>query len=114
FPTGAALLTKTTLVANPAAARLASAVVCDWPTTFGTVTLAGPAEMTSATLVPGATIALPAGFWLITLPAATNGVLAVVTVVVSPFPLIADCAAVWVRPTTGGTGTPVGPTDTTS
>src|SRR6185436_16554672 len=70
-------------------------------------------ETTSATGLPGATVAPPTGFWLMTLPLATVVLLAVVTApIVRPAPVIVDCAAACAEPTTLGTVTSAGPRDT--
>ena len=76
------------------------------PTTFGTATCAGPVEITSATAEPASTLVPATGFSLITLPAATVALEALVTVpATSPAVVSAVPAAAWVSPTTFGTAT---------
>jgi hypothetical protein len=53
----------------PVIAALAAA--CVKPTTFGTVTGAGPLDTTKLTAEPAATLAPPTGVWLITVPEGT-------------------------------------------
>ena len=82
------------------------AAACVSPTTFGTVTGAGPVDTTMLTADAGATLAPASGLWLITLPDGTVALCWVVTVPsVSPAPVIAVVAAACVRPTTLGTST---------
>jgi hypothetical protein len=91
------------------------AAPCVKPTTFGTETCAGPDETISATELPLATCVPPTGFWLITDPAGTVGLAALVTVpTLRPAFVIDVVAAACVRPTTFGTATCGGPDDTTS
>src|SRR5262249_45297619 len=83
-------------------------------TTVGPVPV-GPSEMTSATALPGATSAAAAGFWLITLPAGTVALLALVIVPTTRLAFVmAVVAAGCVRPTTFGTETFAGPSETRS
>src|SRR4051794_38539835 len=85
------------------------AAACVVLTTFGTTTTGGPDETTSATVLPLATCAPAAGFWLMTAPAATVVLVAVVTAPsVRPAPAIALDAAACVSPTTFGTATGAG------
>src|SRR5437868_1800059 len=75
-----------------------------------------PLETTSATALPVATFAPAAGVWLITWPAGTLALAAVVTAPTErPADVIALCAAACVRPTTFGTATVAGagPSETT-
>src|SRR5262245_36463859 len=84
------------------------------PTTFGTVTCGGPFETTRLTALPCATCVLAVGDWLITDPAGTVVLDAVVTVPTTRFaPVIAEVAAVCVRPTRFGTATWGGGVDAT-
>src|SRR5262249_7392322 len=74
----------------------------------------GPVETRIAIALPLATTAPAAGFWLITAPAGTVALEAVVTAPTrSPAPVIAVDAALCVRPTTFGTVTGGGPDETT-
>src|SRR6188508_1385651 len=76
------------------------------PTTFGVATCGGPDETTSATALPVATCVPPAGVWLITDPAGTVVLDAVVTApTVKPAFVIAVVAAACVKPATFGTVT---------
>src|SRR5262249_44454313 len=71
-------------------------------------------ETRIAIALPLATTAPAAGFWLITAPAGTVALEAVVTAPTrSPAPVIAVDAALCVRPTTFGTVTGGGPDETT-
>ena len=88
---------------KPAAeiAEVAEACVC--PTTFGTTV---PAETSRLTAEPGATAVPAAGISLITLPAGTVELGAVVAVPsTKPAPVIAEVADACVCPTTFGTAT---------
>jgi hypothetical protein len=97
-------------VVNPAAVSAALAAACVSPTTFGTLTGAGPLETTSVTADPVATLVAAAGFSLMTLPEATVLLDWVVTVpTVNPAPVMAVLATAWVSPTTFGTLTEVEP-----
>ena len=90
------------------------AAACVRPTTFGTVTWAGPVEMTRLTEEPGDTEVPETGFWLITEPEGTVLLEAcVIEPTRSPAPVIEDEAAACVRPTTFGTVTCAGPVETT-
>src|SRR6185295_17583717 len=91
------------------------AVACVRPTTFGVATCGGPDETTSATALPVVTCVPPTGVWLITDPAGTVVLEAVVTVpTVRPAFVIAVVAAACVRPTTFGVATCGNPDETTS
>ena len=75
-------------------------------TTFGTVTSAGPRETTIDTALLAGTIVPPTGFWLITEPAATVVLFALlIAPTVRPAPVMADWAASCVALTTFGTAT---------
>jgi hypothetical protein len=79
------------------------------PTTFGTLTGAGPEETTKPTALPRATLAPAAGLCLITCPAGTVALFSVVTVPTArPAPVMALLAAASVDPTTFGTLTVAG------
>src|SRR5438105_7722372 len=72
---------------------------------------AGPSDTLSATALPTEALEPPVGVWLITDPAATVEEYALVTPpAASPMPVMADCAAVCVMPTTFGTVTEAGAT----
>src|SRR6185503_4739641 len=87
--------------ARPALAINVVAAACVWPTTFGAATWGGPDETTVDTALLTATCVPAAGFWLLTAPAGTVVLDAVVTVPsVRPAPLIAAVAAACVWPTT--------------
>src|SRR6185437_1172565 len=91
------------------------AAACVEPTTFGTVVCGRPVDTTSATAVLITTSAPAAGVWLITEPAGTVRLVAVVIVpTVNVAPVIAVVAAACVEPTTFGTVVCGRPDDTTS
>ena len=93
----------------------AVAAACVVLTTFGTALSAGPDETTSETAVPPATCAPAAGFWLMTEPAGTVALDAVVTVpTVRPTPVIALVAAACGELTTFGTVIEAEPLERTS
>src|SRR6185436_20368585 len=101
-PAGTVVLDAVVTVprARPALVIAAVAAVCVWPTTFGVATCGRPLDTTSDTAVPVATRVPAVGVWLITDPAGTVVLDAVVTVPsVRPAPVIADVAAVCVWPT---------------
>src|SRR6266850_2406941 len=82
------------------------AAACVRPTTLGTATCGGPDDTTSATAPPGATCVPAIGVWLITDPAGTVVLDAVVTAPTIRFaPVIAVVAAACVRATRFGTET---------
>ena len=56
---------------RPALESVASAAACDWPTTSGTVTVAGPLETSTTTWLPSCVSVPAGGFVPITRPAAT-------------------------------------------
>src|SRR4051794_19316884 len=115
-PTGTVVLDAVvmapTVNSAPVMAALAAACVC--PTTFGTATCGKPDEMTSATALPVVTCVPAAGDSLITEPAGTVVLDAVVTAPTVRFtPVIAVVAAACVWPTTFGTATCGRPDETT-
>src|SRR4051794_8933148 len=90
-----AVVIAPTVNSAPVMATLAAACVC--PTTFGTATCGKPDEMTSATALPIVTCVPAAGDSLITEPAGTVVLDAVViTPTVNSAPTIAALAAAWV------------------
>src|SRR4029079_4365466 len=100
---------------KPAAVMAPCAAAWVWLTTFGTVTSAGPSEITSDTELPGATLESHAGFCLMEDAAGPVALLALVAApLVRPAAVIALCAAAWVWFTTFGTVTTAGPSETTS
>src|SRR6186997_529362 len=100
---------------RPAFVIAVVAAACVRPTTFGVATCGSPDETTSATALPVVTCVPPTGVWLITEPAGTVVLDAVVTVpTVSPALVIAVVAAACVRPTTFGVATCGTPDETTS
>ena len=100
---------------RPAPVIAAVAAACVRLTTSGTATCGRPVEMTSATALPMATSAPAAGFWLMTDPAGTVMLDAVVIApTVRPAPVIAAVAAACVRLTTFGTATCGWPVEMTS
>src|SRR6202020_712280 len=100
---------------NPAPLMAALAAAWVSPTTFGTLTGAGPLETTSVTADPLVTVVAAAGFLLMTSPEATVLLDWLVTVpTVNPAPLMAALAAAWLSPTTFGTLTGARPLETTS
>src|SRR5678816_336064 len=64
---------------KPAFVIAVVAAACVWPTTLGTAPCGSPVETTSATALPVATCVPLAGVWLITEPAGTVVLDAVVT-----------------------------------
>src|SRR3954471_4230320 len=116
-PTGTVVLDAVviapTVRSAPVMAALAAACVC--PTTFGTATCGKPDEMTSATALPIVTCVPAAGDSLITEPAGTVVLDAVVIApTVNSEPTMAALAAACVCPTTFGTATCGKPDETTS
>src|SRR6185295_11854917 len=100
---------------RPAVVIADVAAACVRATTFGTATCGGPDETTCATALPTFTCVAAVGFSLMPHPDGTVVLDAVVTVpTVRPAVVIADVAAVCVRPTTFGTATCAGPDETTS
>src|SRR5215210_668931 len=107
-PAGTALLDAVVTAPTVRPALVMADVAAAWarPTTLGTATCGGPEEMTRATALPVTTCVPATGDWLITAPAATVVLDAVVTApTVRPAPVIADVAAACVSPTTLGTAT---------
>src|SRR4051794_18151865 len=100
---------------RPASVIAVVAAACVSPTTFGTATCGGPDDTTSDTALPTATWVAAEGDWLMTDPAGTVALVAVVTVPrTRPALVIAVVAAACARPTTFGTATCGGPDETTS
>jgi hypothetical protein len=90
------------------------AATCVNPTTFGTLTGAGPDDTTRVTPLPAATDVPAAGLSLMTDPIGTVPLAAVLTApTVSPAAVMALVAATCVNPTTFGTLIDAGPDDTT-
>src|SRR6185436_4526198 len=115
-PAGTVVLDAVVTVPSvrPAPLIAAVAAACVWPTTFGVATCGRPDETTIDTALLIATCVPAAGFWLITDPAGTVVLDAVVTVPsVSPAAAIADVAAACVWPTTFGVATCGRPDETT-
>src|SRR3954447_20223339 len=116
-PTGTIVLDTVVMApaVRPAVVIAVVAPACVRPTTLGTATCASPDETTSETALPVPTCAAAAGLWLITDPAGTVALDAVVTVPrMRPAFVIAVVAAPCVRPTTLGTATCGRPDETTS
>src|SRR6476661_4892164 len=89
---------------SPAFVMVVVAAACVMPTTFGTATLPGPVDTTMFTADPTFTCVPAIGLWLITLPAATVLLDAVVTVPTTRAEFVmAVVAAACVKPTTSGT-----------
>ena len=87
-----------------AAVIAASASACGCPTTSGTVTITGPRDTIRSTLELMNTFVPATGFWLMTLPAGTIALFAVVMFpTVRLAAVIAASASAWVCPTTSGT-----------
>src|SRR4029079_3608304 len=100
---------------RPAFVIAVVAAVWGRPTTLGTATCGRPDATTSETPLPTLTGVPLRGDWLMTDPAGTVVLVAVVTVPTTrPAFVIAVVAAVCVRPTTLGTATCGRPEDTTS
>src|SRR4029078_1484820 len=87
----------------PAAAIPACAPPCVRPTTFGTVTSAGPSETVNATGLDAATDTPNPGLWLSTCPAGAAEIIVPTGPTVSPAPRIAACASACVSPMMFGT-----------
>src|SRR4029079_18229686 len=116
-PAGTVALDAVLTVPSARPAAVMAVVAAPWvrPTTFGTVTCGAPEDTTSETALPRLTCAPLSGDWLMTDPAGTVVLVAVVTVPTTrPAFVIAVVAAVCVRPTTLGTATCGRPEDTTS
>src|SRR5882762_11669416 len=116
LPAGTVLLDAVVTVpsTSPALVMTVVAAACVRPTTFGTATCPGPVDTTRFTADPTFTWVPAVGLSLITLPAGTVLLDAVVTVPsTNPALVMAVVAAAAVRPTTFGTATCPGPVDTT-
>jgi hypothetical protein len=116
FPAATVLLDAvvTEPTTNPAVVSDVAAAACVNPTTFGTATFAGPVDTTKLTADPTFTLVPATGVSLITVPAATVPLEAVVTVPTTNPALVSDVpAAACVNPTRFGTTTCAGPVDTT-
>src|SRR5436853_181867 len=95
-PAGTVLLVAVVIVPIVSEALVIAVVAaaCVRPTTFGTATCGSPDETTSATALPVLTCVPDAGVWLITDPAGTVVLVAVVMVPTVRFaPVIAVVAA---------------------
>src|SRR5438067_4028180 len=113
---GASVETNATSSVLAATANAGLVIVRSGPADRDTVVAivgAVPSETTIATLLPPAASDPPVGVWLMTLPAATVVLAAVVTDTVKPAPVNDAVAAACVCPTTFGTDTGGGPLDTT-
>jgi len=116
LPDGTVLLAAVVTVptTNPAFVSAVVAAACVEPTTFGTVTDAGPLDTTRFTADPALTDVPATGLSLITLPDATVLLAAVVTVpTTKPAFVSAVVAAACVDPTTFGTVVPFGAAEET-
>src|SRR6476620_10971232 len=116
-PAGTVVLVAVVTVptTRPAFVIAVVAAVCVRPTPLGTATCGRPDDTTSDTALPTLTCVPLSGDWLMTDPAGTVVLVAVVTVpTVRPAPVIAVVAALCVRPTTLGTATCGRPDETTS
>src|SRR3954471_12622408 len=115
-PAGTVVLVAVVIVptVSDAPATAVLAAVCVRPTMLGTATCGRPDETTRLTALPVLTCVPAMGDWLITDPAGTLVLVAVVIVrTVSDAPVIAVLAAVCARPTTLGTATCGRPDETT-
>lgn len=94
-PTGSCLMTVpagtvvlvsvVTVTVRPAVWMAETAALCERPTTSGTVaSKPEPEDTTMAMALPGKTLSPAVGFWLMTVPAGTAKLAAVVTVAVRP------------------------------
>src|SRR4029078_11502830 len=116
-PAGTVVLVAVVTVPTTRPAFVIAVVAAVWvmPTTLGTATCGRPEETTSDTALPTLTCVALIGDWLMTDPAGTVVLVAVVTVPTTrPAFVIAVVAAVCVRPTTLGTATCGRPEETTS
>src|SRR6186997_3430604 len=116
-PAGTVVLVAVVTVPTkrPALVFAVVAAACVRPTTLGTATCGRPEETTRETALPTLTWVPLSGDWLMTDPAGTVVLVAVVTVPATrPAFVIAVVAAACVRPTTLGTATCGRPEDTTS
>src|SRR3954466_8687895 len=117
LPTGTVMLGAVVIVPTTSCAVVIAVVAaaCVRPTTAGAVTCGSPDEIVSAIALPTTTSAFAAGFWLITLPAGTVMLEAVVRVpTTSCAVVIAVVAAACVNPTTPGALTCGRPDETVS
>src|SRR6185436_12773545 len=115
-PAGTVALDAVVIVptVKPAPVIAAVAAACVKFTTLGTATSGGPVETTKLTAEPAALCVPAVGLWLMTEPAATVALDAVVIVpTVKPAPVIAAVAAACVRFRMLGTATRGGPVETT-
>ena len=113
---GASVETNATSSVLAATANAGLAITVSGPAVRETVVAivgAVPSDTTMATALPAGASEPPVGVWLITLPAATVLLAAVVTVTVKPAPVSDAVAAACVCPTTFGTATAGGPLETT-
>src|SRR4029079_3830147 len=116
-PAGTVVLVAVVTVptTRPAFVIAVVAAACVRPTTLGTAPCGRPEETTRETALPTLTWVPLSGDWLITDPAGTVVLVAVVTVPTTrPAFVIAVVAAVCVSPTTLGTATCGRPEETTS
>src|SRR4051812_32220095 len=97
------LVALVTVTVNPAPVMAVVATACVEATTFGTVTITGPIETTSATVLPVGTTVGFVGLWLMTRPASTVALFATVDDANRLTPVIALIALACVAPTTFGT-----------
>src|SRR3954471_2796891 len=104
-PAGTVMLDAVVMVPTTSCAVVIAldAAPCVKPTTAGALTCGRPDETVSAIALPTTTSALAAGFWLMTDPAGTVMLGAVVIVpTTSCAVVIVVVAAAWVNPTTFG------------
>src|ERR671923_54652 len=116
-PAGTVMLDAVVIVPTTRFALVIAVVAaaCVRPTTCGTATCGSPDETTRATALPTVTDTPASGDWLITDPAGTVMLDAVVIAPTVRFaPVIAVVAAACVSPTTCGTATCGRPDETTS
>src|SRR3954467_14511204 len=105
LPAGTVMLGAVVIVPTTSCAVVIAldAAACVMPTTSGALTCGRPVEIVSATALPPTTSAFAAGFWLMTDPAATVMLDAVVIVPSTSCAVVsAVVAAACVRPTTFG------------
>src|SRR3954465_9762094 len=99
---------------SPGALGLKAGVVCAPAPSAETVTCAtgpgagAPLDTTSDTALPARALEPPLGVWLITDPAGTDTLVALLMLTVKPAPLSVACAFTCVNPTTVGTFTEAG------
>src|SRR3954467_11952931 len=117
LPDGTVMLYVVVIVPSTSCAVVIAVVAAAWvnPTTPGALTCGRPDEIVSAIALPTTTSAFAAGFWLMTLPAGTVMLDAVVIVpTTSCAVVIAVVAAACVNPTTPGALTCGRPDETVS